>query len=228
MPTQLHTADSAALPALYSFRRCPYAMRSRLALAKTGIQVELREVVLRDKPLALLEISPKATVPVLVLPDNSVIEESFEILLWAFGVADPDEWVSGKEDELRELVAQCDGEFKSNLDGYKYPEWNTEKTQRAFREDGARWLATLDSRLQSSPFLAGDTPSALDIAVMPFVRQFANTDTVWFAESPYPALQNWLSFWLESDLFCSIMAKYPQWHPGESATVFPGTQSMQT
>ncbi len=221
MTTQSDLAESPDLPVLYSFRRCPYAMRARLAIAKSGVLVELREVVLRDKPQALLEVSPKATVPVLVLPDDSVIEESFDILLWAFGVADPDAWFPDNDAALKELVAQNDGEFKKNLDGYKYPERNTEKTHSEYRDDGARWLALLDSRLQSSAYLAGDSPSALDIAVMPFVRQFANTDMEWFAASPYQALSKWLAFWVESDLFHSVMPKYPQWHAGESATVFP-------
>lgn len=221
MTTQLKAPESPELPVLYSFRRCPYAMRARLAIAKAGVPVELREVVLRDKPQALLEVSPKATVPVLVLPDGSVIEESFDILLWAFAVADPDEWFPDDDTTLKEMVAQNDGEFKKNLDGYKYPERNTEKVHSEYRDDGARWLALLDSRLQSSAYLAGDSPSALDIAVMPFVRQFANTDMDWFSASPYYSLSKWLALWVESDLFHSVMPKYPQWHAGEPVTVFP-------
>jgi len=192
-----------------------------MAIAKAGTPVELREVVLRDKPQALIEASPKATVPVLVLPDNTIIEESFEILLWAFGQNDPDGWLSEQHAELTETVAQNDGDFKKNLDGYKYSQRNTEKTRDEYRNDGARWLAVLDERLNKSDYLAGDTPSALDIAIMPFIRQFANTDLAWFEASPYRSLSNWLNTWKNSELFVSIMHKYPQWHPGDPTPVFP-------
>lgn len=117
--------ENPGLPVLYSFRRCPYAIRARLAIARAGICIELREVVLRDKPQALIDASPKATVPVLVLPDGSVIDESFDILLWALGINDPDDWLRGDHSDLVKMVAQNDGEFKKNLDGYKYPQWNT-------------------------------------------------------------------------------------------------------
>lgn len=191
-------------------------MRARMAIAKAGIPVELREVVLRDKPEALLETSSKATVPVLVLPDGRVIEESFDILLWAFGTNDPDGWLHDNNTDLVEMVTQNDGEFKKNLDGYKYPQRDTRKTREECRDDGARWLATLDDRLHASDYLAGDTPSALDIAIMPFIRQFAHTDLQWFEASPYQALGRWLGAWKASELFLSVMHKYPQWQPGDS------------
>jgi len=196
-------------------------MRARLAIAKAGIRVELREVVLRNKPPAMIEASPKATVPVLVLADGRVIEESFDILLWALGTNDPDDWLHESNADLVEMVTQNDGEFKKNLDGYKYPQRIIGKTREACRDDGARWLAVLDDRLQSSDYLAGDTPSALDIAVMPFVRQFAHTDMQWFAASPYQALGRWLDGWKNSELFLSVMYKYPQWQTGDSVLVFP-------
>jgi glutathione S-transferase len=113
------------------------------------------------------------------------------------------------------MVAQNDGEFKTNLDGYKYPQRNTGKTRSAYRDDGARWLAGLNDRLQSSDYLAGDTPTALDIAIMPFVRQFANTDFEWFESNPYQSLSRWLSVWVNSELFQSVMHKYPQWQPDD-------------
>lgn len=196
-------------------------MRARMAIAKAGIPVELREVVLRDKPAALIEASPKATVPVLVLPDGRVIEESFDILLWAFGTNDPDGWLHENHADLAEMVVQNDGEFKKNLDGYKYPQHNTGKTQEECRDDGAMWLAVLNARLQSSDYLAGDKPTALDIAIMPFVRQFAHTDLHWFEASPYQALDRWLGGWKDSALFLSVMHKYPQWQPGDPLLVFP-------
>ena len=134
-------------------------------------------------------------VPVLVLPDGSVIDESFDILLWALAINDPDDWLHGDHSDLVKMVAQNDGEFKKNLDGYKYPQRNTGKTHDEYRGDGARWLALLDKRLRSSKFLNGDAPSALDIAIMPFIRQFANTDPGWFEASPYASLGRWLGFW---------------------------------
>lgn len=193
-------------------------MRARMALAKAGVTVELREVVLRDKPLALIEASAKATVPVLALPDGTVIDESRDILLWAFGRSDPDNWLSGIRTELAEMVVQNDGEFKKNLDRYKYSNRQSESTRDAYRDAGAKWLAVLDDRLRASAQLAGDTPTALDIAILPFIRQFANTDLKWFETSPYRSLRRWLDFWVNSELFLSIMHKYPQWKPGDPIT----------
>ena len=192
-----------------------------MAIARAGICVELREVVLRDKPQALIDASPKATVPVLVLPDGSVIDESFDILLWALAINDPDDWLHGDHSDLVKMVAQNDGEFKKNLDGYKYPQRNTGKTHDEYRDDGARWLALLDKRWRSSKFLTGYAPSALDIAIMPFIRQFANTDLGWFEASPYTSLGSWLRFWKDSGLFLSVMHKNPQWQPGNSTLMFP-------
>ena len=142
-------------------------------------------------------------------------------LVWAFGIDDPDEWLPQNDAILKKIVAQNDGEFKKNLDGYKYPQRGFEKTQSECRADGAVWLASLDVRLQSSAYLLGDTPSALDIAVLPFVRQFANTDMDWFAASPYQALNKWLDLWVSSKLFCSVMRKYPQWQLDQAITLFP-------
>jgi len=193
-----------------------------MAIAKAGIPVQLREVVLRDKPQALIDVSPKATVPVLVLPDGSLIEESFEILLWALRNNDPDRWLLDNcQADLAEMVAQNDGEFKKNLDGYKYSQKHTGKTHSEYRDDGAQWLAVLDERLQASTFLAANKPSALDIAVMPFIRQFAHTDLAWFEASPFKALGSWLNVWKDSELFASVMHKYPPWHTGDPIQIFP-------
>lgn len=192
-----------------------------MAIAKAGLCVELREVILRDKPKALLDASAKATVPVLVLPDSSVIDESFEILLWAFGKNDPDGWLKNNHADFSQMVAQNDGEFKKNLDGYKYSQKNTEKTHDEYRDDGAQWLAILNERLQTSEFLEGNTPSALDIAIMPFIRQFAHTDLAWFEASSFKSLGRWLNYWKNSEIFTSVMHKYPQWHPGDATQTFP-------
>jgi len=210
-------------PVLYSFRRCPYAMRARLAIALSGVKVELREVVLRDKPPSLLSFSPKGTVPVLVLSDGQVIDQSLDVLLWALGQHDPDGWMDIDTTELNRLVEWNDGDFKRNLDGYKYPERypDSDKTAEECRSDAESWLVELNSRLSNTENLLSDRPTAADIAIMPFMRQFANTDPEWFASSPYPDLRRWLSSWIESTLFIGIMKKYPQWHAGEAPTFFP-------
>ena len=209
------------LPVLYSFRRCPYAIRARLAIVHAGVAVQLREVLLRDKPEALRDISPKATVPVLVLPDGQVLEESFDILQWALSGHEQGSWRPADPSGLRELVAGNDGEFKRNLDGYKYPDRHLEQSREEYRAAGELWLAELDRRLMLSPYLAGTHPGAADIAVFPFVRQFVNTDAEWFATTGYRALNSWLTAWLASSLFISVMNKYVPWQPGDEPMVFP-------
>jgi len=210
------------LPILYSFRRCPYAMRARLALMVSGQSVVLREVVLRDKPAAMLDISPKGTVPVLQLADGTVIDESYEILLWALEQNDPGNWLAADRQELDALVRRNDFDFKLNLDGYKYPERHPEKARDEYRESANRYLSDLDIRLRDAAYLAGTKPGAADIAVMPFIRQFANTDRDWFESAPYPDLRKWLAGWLKNELFLGVMDKYPQWVPDQSPVVFPG------
>jgi len=196
-------------------------MRARLALQVSGQAVELREVVLRDKPVAMLEVSPKGSVPVLVLCDGTVIDESYDILLWALGKHDPDCWLPEDRKDLDALVQRNDSEFKKNLDGYKYPERHPGKAREDYRALGEVYLKHLDSRLESSDYLAGGKPGAADIAVMPFVRQFAHVDAEWFSLSPYGSLRNWLTGWIESELFASVMDKYTQWHPDAPSVRFP-------
>jgi len=212
--------ENNSLPVLYSFRRCPYAMRARLGLVAAGVQVELREVVLRDKPEELRAVSEKATVPVLVLPDAAVLDESFDILLWALGRDDPRGFLNVDQNELRSLVSDNDGDFKKNLDGYKYPDWN-ELSREEYREGALPYLKSLNARLTGQKYLGGDNATALDIAVMPFVRQFAAIDREWFDGSGLDDLRNWLDDWLASELFQSVMPKYPQWRAGDPRTVFP-------
>ncbi len=209
------------LPVLYSFRRCPYAMRARLAIAKANQAVELREVVLRDKPDALLSASPKGTVPVLVLQDGSVIDESYDVLRWAFEQHDPDGWLPADSTDLEWLVGNNDGEFKRNLDGYKYPQRHPERSREEYRSAGEAWLEDLNTRLTAAPYLAGSQAGAADIAIMPFIRQFVNTDPEWFASRPYDALAKWLDEWLQSELFAAVMNKYAQWQPGDDPVTFP-------
>ncbi len=205
------------LPILYSFRRCPYAMRARMAIVVSGIRVELREVVLRDKPPELIEASAKATVPVLVLPDGKVIEESLDVMRWALGQNDPEDWLDGED---ADLIEQNDGPFKAALDRYKYPHRYGLDDSFHDRAKGFAMLAALDEKLADAPFLGGERRKLTDIAIFPFVRQFAATDHAWFDEH-LPGLQQWLQQMLASDLFANIMLRYPRWQSGDARVIFP-------
>jgi len=208
------------LPVLYSFRRCPYAMRARMALWTSRNPVELREVVLSDKPRELVEVSAKAAVPVLVLPDGRVIDESYDIMKWALAGSDPDGWLDIDQAAADVLVAQNDFDFKPNLDGYKYPEWFPQATAEVYRDRGLSYLHQLDALCRQHPFLFGEHISIIDVAVAPFVRQFSNVDVEWFKSAAGDALQRWLARFVQSELFLSVMHKYPCWLPGNDAFIF--------
>ncbi|MDM0013271.1 glutathione S-transferase [Variovorax sp. J22P168] len=216
--------SGAVLPVLYSFRRCPYAMRARMALVASGSACELREVVLRDKPAELLAASPKGTVPVLVDVDGRVIEQSLEIMLWALRRHDPQGWLRperGALDDMLALIAECDGDFKRQLDGYKYPERQPGGDAAVHRDRGALFLQRLDAMLSVSGCLHGDRPALADIAIAPFVRQFAQVDAAWFGLQPWTALQGWLAARIAAPEFERAMAKYPAWRAGEAGAAFP-------
>jgi glutathione S-transferase len=206
------------LPILYSFRRCPYAMRARMAVAVSGVKVELREVVLRDKPAEMLAVSPKGTVPVLELPDGRVLEESTDIMHWALEQNDPDNWLRHVDTDL---ISANDGPFKQALDRYKYPHRYDLPDGMEGRDKALVHLNELDKRLTNAPFLAGGTCGFTDIALIPFVRQFAATHQAWFDAQPLSALQGWLAALLQSRLFACTMTRYPQWKQGDVATLFP-------
>ncbi len=214
--------DTATLPVLYSFRRCPYAMRARMALAQAGQVVQLREVALRAKPQALLAVSPEATVPVLVLPDR-VLTHSLDIMVWAWQGHDPDGWLARRDTpDNHALVAANDGAFKQALDRYKYAERFPERPQSSYRDDAlAALIAPLEQRLLQQPFLGGAHPCLTDLALMPFVRQFAAVLPAWWASAPFPATQAWLQGWLAGPLFAQAMVPYTPWMPGDAATSFP-------
>lgn len=200
------------LPVLYSFRRCPYAIRARLALRQAGIEVELREVVLRDKPADMLAISPKGTVPVLQLPDGRVIDESIDIMNWALGQNDPDGWLmQGEDDEQAALIAMNDAHFKPALDRYKYSERFPQKSAVEWRAAAEDWLAPLESLLSDRTYFFGNTPSLADAAIFPFVRQFAGVDAEAFERARLPRMRNWLHAWLVSPLFAAVMTKQAPW-----------------
>ena len=200
-----------ALPVLYSFRRCPYAIRARMALHGAGVIVALREVALRHKPAALLEISPKGTVPVLQLPSGEVIDQSLDIMHWALRQADPQGWLTaGDQDESDRWIALNDGPFKLLLDRYKYAQRHPEFTMVEHRSRAvAALIQPLDARLRQSPRLLGERTALADIALFPFVRQFAGVDPPWFAEQPMEGVQTWLRHFLESAMFKAVMAASP-------------------
>ena len=198
-------------PLLYTYRRCPYAMRARMALLQAGVDYEACEIVLRDKPAAMLAASPKGTVPVLVLSDGRVIEQSWDIVRWAFEHTGDAQgwWARAQIPANRSLLEVCDGPFKHHLDRTKYPE-------RFDDAQGCDWhrqqavsllLMPLETRFQDRPQLGGDTPCAADIGIFPFVRQFAATDPEWWATQALPAVQAWLAQWLQAPLFEAAMRK---------------------
>jgi glutathione S-transferase len=201
------------LPLLYSFRRCPYAMRARLAILFGGQQVILREVVLRNKPQDMLNLSPKATVPVLALPDGQVIEESREIMSWAMGEL--------TDKDALTLIAHNDGPFKHHLDRYKYANRHTGEDPIQHRAQAMEFVAELSARLQKNAFLLGPTFSQVDLAIFPFVRQFAAVDQDWFKKTAPKPVQSWLQNWLQSPEFLHIMRKLPPWAPDDVPALFP-------
>lgn len=211
---------------LYSYRRCPYAIRARLALAYSGIQVELREVVLRDMPKEMLQLSPKATVPVLQLNGSECLDESIDIMHWALLDNDPDGWLDFEVDELDEMYALIhtnDFSFKQDLDKYKYWERHPALTQEFYRSECELFLQGLEERLAYTRFLFGDRVSLADFAIFPFVRQFSRVDLKWFGASPYQKLKNWLQYHEESKLLASVMGKHTAWEPGnEPVWLLPG------
>ena len=205
------------LPVLYSFRRCPYAMRARMALWVAGVTVELREVKLAAKPSALLAASPKGTVPVLVLPDGTVIDQSLDIMRWALERDDPEGWLAGEDAALN---AANDGPFKHHLDRAKYPGRYQEDGVTDHRAAALALLAPLELRLEQTPYLCGARRGFTDIALFPFIRQFAAIDPAWFAAQGLPSVQAWLEGLLTSKLFASVMPKIVPWADGDVPLLF--------
>lgn len=211
-----------SLPVLYSFRRCPYAIRARLALKHAGLALALREVALGDKPAAMLELSPKGTVPVLQLADGSVLEQSLDIMHWALDHFEPTQpqharWRSGCADE-QALIALNDGAFKQRLDGYKYAS-QAHVAARCRDEAFELFIAPLEQRLCATRYLRGESPGLADMAIVPFIRQFAGVDAEGFAAAPFPAVRRWLDGLTRDPLFISIMTKHAPWRSGDSLTL---------
>ncbi|WP_119395308.1 glutathione S-transferase [Salinibius halmophilus] len=216
---------SKSTPILYSFRRCPYAMRARLAIAYSQVAVELREVKLASKPQALIDASPKATVPVLVV-GQQVIDESLDVMLWALKQKDSRNWWKRQkpavQQEIMALIRHNDETFKYWLDRYKYADRHPEHSQDYYRQQAESTLAELDIRIGLHGNLVASQLTLADAAILPFIRQFASVDKQWFAQAPYPALRQWLENHCESVWFNSVMEKYEPWQPSnKKKIIFP-------
>ena len=202
------------LPILWSFRRCPYAMRARLAIKASGQAVHLREILLRDKPEPFLAASAKGTVPVLMLPDGRVIDESRDVMFWALSVADPQGWLAVYHQDKEAVMAHLealDGDFKHHLDRYKYASRYEEADELSHQRAGAVYLSNWNDILSRQPALSGQALGLLDYATLPFVRQFRIANMDWFDSQDWPYLHRWLDGFLQSALFSSIMEKYKPW-----------------
>ena len=201
---------------LWSFRRCPYAMRGRMGLKVSGLDYEHREIILRDKPQEMLDASPKATVPVFVKEDGGVIEESLDLLNWALSQNDPLGWLDCDMDAANTLIEANDTTFKYHLDRYKYASRYSDEAKRgdidlSHRLEAEKHIQDLENLLANTPYLLGNKQSIADIAIFPFMRQFSNVEPDWWAKAPYPKTRDWLKRHVESDLFKSIMTKFPLW-----------------
>ncbi|UJF17447.1 glutathione S-transferase [Vibrio sp. SS-MA-C1-2] len=204
------------LPILYSFRRCPYAMRGRLGLFLGNQSVILREIILKNKPQAMLDISPKGTVPVLQLQDGSVIDESLDIMVWGLTQNQSPEanfLLNGNNQQkaIMQLIEENDQQFKPWLDKYKYADRHLEQSKEEYRQQCEIFIQQLEERLTGQEHLMGEQPTLADYAVFPFIRQFAHVDKKWFEGSPYPQTGRWLQTHLTSPIFSQIMKKFPQW-----------------
>lgn len=209
------------LPILYSFRRCPYAMRARMAIHISDQRCELREVLLRDKPPSMLQYSAKGTVPVLILQDGKVIDESLDVIDWALNLNDPDNWQRSKDTKkTKELIKINDGEFKYHLDRYKYSKRYDNEDPEFHRKKCLKFIESINNELNNSKYIFDDNISYADIVLLPFIRQFRIADIEWFDSLPYDNLKKWLSSFLNSSLLNSIMKKYDLWKEGDKSIVF--------
>ena len=223
--------DTEKQPIFWSFRRCPYAIRARLAVCSAGIRVGLREILLRDKPTAFLKASPKGTVPVVELADGTVLEKSRDVMQWALLQNDPDGWLDVQRrdpDYTAAFLDVLDGPFKAHLDHYKYASRFDPRASLEHRAAGAAILAEFNARLAVWPALSGEKNGLLDFAALPFVRQFRIADPVWFDAQPWPHLNRWLQAFLNSSQFASVMKKYAVWQEGNDGVAFPETAVHDT
>ena len=204
-------------PILYSFRRCPYAIRARLAIYSAGIELEIREVLLRDKAPKFLEVSKSKTVPCLQTNDD-ILDESLDIMVWALNLNDPDHWLIDTDKSL-ELIETCDGPFKNALDRTKYPNRYPDENAAENRMLASDFLDLIESQL--NPYLFGKNYNLADVAILQFIRQFAHIDFNWFLSQPWPKTAEWLETFKTSEMFNSVMKKYPKWEEDDPITLFP-------
>ena len=214
---------------LYSFRRCPYAIRARIAILTSGINVEIREITLKDKPSALMRSSSKATVPVLITADKRIIDESIDIMNWALKQSDPEKWLPSdtKEEQLTsELTKNNDHIFKHFLDRYKYSDRYPENSELYYRQQAELTLINLEHHLTHNTYLVSNRLTMVDVALLPFIRQFAFVNKAWFDEAPYPKIQAWLERFITSELFNSSMVKLAPWQQGDEVIYFPESSKV--
>lgn len=211
---------------LYSFRRCPYAMRARLAIAYSQQRVQLREIMLKEKPAHMLQLSSKGTVPVLQLSCGKVLDESLDIMVWAIAQNDPQQWLlAGQLQNMLALIDENDYEFKHWLDRYKYADRFPQYSESYYREQCEEFLLNLETRLSQQRYLFTEQISLADMAIFPFIRQFAGVDKAWFDGSGYLNVQRWLTELVNSALFQGIMRKYPTWLESEQQYLFPENET---
>ncbi|KGJ92459.1 glutathione S-transferase [Thalassotalea sp. ND16A] len=210
------------LPVLYSLRNCPFAMRARLAIYKSKQPIELRDVVLNNKPQQMLTASPKGTVPILVLASEQVIDESLEVMLWALNESDPDDLLHSGCAEILTLIEQFDEPFKTCLEQYKCAKRYHESNLTECRQACEVYIKDLEQRLTEHAYIIDEKESLADIALLPFIRQFAKIERQWYLQSPYPNVKRWLNRYLQSPMFTKVMAKYPLWSEHSEMIVFTG------
>ncbi|MCH2676975.1 MAG: glutathione S-transferase [Alphaproteobacteria bacterium] len=208
------------LPILYSFRRCPYAMRARMVLLHSKIQCEIREIKLSNKPKEMLAISPKGTVPVLILENGDILDESLDVMLWAIEQGNLRNLFNSGKKEILDLIKINDGEFKDAIDRYKYSSLYPEKPMIEYRKMGELFLEKIESYLEKNKFIFGKNISLADLAIFPFIRQFCRVDIDWFNSSLFKKIKEWTLFFEGSENFIDIMRKIKPWTTGDKPTLF--------
>ncbi len=208
------------LPILYSFRRCPYAMRARMVLLHSKIQCEIREIKLSNKPKEMLAISPKGTVPVLILENGDILDESLDVMLWAIEQGNLRNLFNSGKKEILDLIKINDGEFKDAIDRYKYSSLYPEKPMIEYRKMGQPFLEKIESYLEKNKFIFGKNISLADLAIFPFIRQFCRVDIDWFNSSLFKKIKEWTLFFEGSENFIDIMRKIKPWTTGDKPTLF--------
>ena len=213
-----------SLPILYSLRQCPYAMRARIGILLAKQSIILRDIVMNNIPTQMLTASPKGTVPVLVLSDSSVLDESLDIMLWALQKNDPSNLLYSNEDDglanMLTLIKRCDNEFVEALKKYKAAARYHDSNIISYRQQCESFINYLEECLTKHNFIMGDSASLVDYAVLPFIRQFSNVDKKWYKQAPYPKLQQWLDNHYQNPLFAKAMTKYPQWLDSNEVVIF--------